>query len=282
MLLRILTMNAQNDAGDARRQRILNAGLRRLAPDFVSLQEVSSAPGPGPGRGQLDDLLAGTGLHGTHQAQALAYDLPFADRYGGAAVATRWPHRIVEVLDQRRADAPDVPWCTLAASVPVPGLGEVLFVGTTFSWRLNAESARERQAVALTDLDARHRGPLPTILAGDFNAEPEAASIRYLSGRQSLGGRSVHYHDAWAVAGDGPGYTWTDENEGAREEIAALVGQPGHRRRLDYVFVGSRDAHPGAGGRIESARLAFDHPTDGIWPSDHFGVLAEIDLTPPA
>jgi len=32
---------------------------------------------------------------------------------------------------------------------------------------------------------------LPTIIAGDFNATPDAASIRYLAGRQSLGGRSV-------------------------------------------------------------------------------------------
>jgi endonuclease/exonuclease/phosphatase family metal-dependent hydrolase len=275
VLLRILTMNVQNDAGDARRQEVLNAQLRRLAPDLVAFQEV----GFSPGRGQLDALLEGTGLHGTHQAQALAYDLPFMDRYGGAAVATRWPHRVVEVLDQRGADAPDVPWCTLAASVTVPGLGDVLFIGTTASWRLSAEAARERQAVALTDLDARHRGPLPTIIAGDLNATPEAASVRYLSGLQSLGGRSVHYHDAWAVAGDGPGYTWTDENEGARAEIAALVGQPGHRRRLDYVFVGSRDAHPGAAGRIATARLAFDQPVDGIWPSDHFGVLVELELT---
>jgi endonuclease/exonuclease/phosphatase family metal-dependent hydrolase len=278
MQLRILTMNVQNDAGDPRRQQILNAELRRIAPDLVAFQEVGVSPGPS----RLDRLLAGTGLHGTHQADVLSYEMPFADRYGGAAVATRWPHRIVEVLDQRRADAPDVPWCTLAARIPVPGLGEVLFIATTWSWRLNAESARERQAVAVTDLDARHRGPLPTILAGDFNAGPEAASIRYLSGLQSLGGRSVHYHDAWAVAGDGPGHTWTDENEGAREEIAALVGQPGHRRRLDYVFVGSRDAHPEASCRVESARLAFDQPADGVWPSDHFGVLVELELTPPA
>jgi hypothetical protein len=42
------------------------------------------------------------------------------------------------------------------------------------------------------------------------------------------------------------------------------VGQPGHRRRLDYVFVGSRDAHPETSCRIESARLAFDQPTDGV------------------
>jgi endonuclease/exonuclease/phosphatase family metal-dependent hydrolase len=278
MRLRVLTVNVQNDEGDPRRLAILNRELRRISPDIVSFQEVSwSREG-----NQLDDLLDGTGLRGSHQAQAMAYNPPFMDQYGGTAVATRWPHRIVEVLDQRLSDAPDVPWCTLACLTTVPEAGEMLFIATTFSWRLSAEAARERQAIALTDLDARHRVALPTVIAGDLNASPEAASIRYLTGRQSLNGRSVCYHDAWTVGGSGPGHTWTTDNEGARDEIEMLVGQPDHRRRLDYVLVGSKDAHPGASGRIVSAQLAFDQPVDGLWPSDHFGLLVEIDMSAPA
>jgi endonuclease/exonuclease/phosphatase family metal-dependent hydrolase len=183
------------------------------------------------------------------------------------------------VLDQRLADAPDVPWCALACLTRVPGIGELLLVATTASWRLDAEAARERQAVALTDLDARHRVALPTIIAGDLNASPDATSIRYLTGLQSLYGRSVHYHDAWTVAGSGPGHTWTIDNQGARDEIEVLVGQPDHRRRLDYVLVGSRHAHPDISARIVSARLTFDKPVDGVWASDHFGVVVELDLT---
>lgn len=275
MLLRVLTLNVQNDEGDRRRQDILRRELRHAEPDLVAFQELVVKPG----WNQLEHLLEGTGLQGTHQSQVMAYDPPYLDRYGGSAIATRWPHRVVEVLDQRSADAPDVPWCTLAADVTVPGLGDLLFIATTMSWRLGAEGARERQVLALSDLDARHRGALPTIIAGDFNAAPESASIRYLTGNQSLNGRSTYYHDTWAIAGSGPGYTWTEDNEAAREEIAALVGQPGHRRRIDYVFVGSREFHPRARCRVVSARLAFDRPSDGIWPSDHFGVIAEIEVT---
>jgi endonuclease/exonuclease/phosphatase family metal-dependent hydrolase len=274
MRLRVLTVNVQNDEGDPRRLAVLNRELRRIDPDVVSFQEVAFTPD----RNQLDDLLHGTGLHGSHQAQVMAYNPPFMDRYGGTALATRWPHRIVEVLDQRLADAPDVPWCTLACLTTVPGAGELLFIATTASWRLDAEAARERQAIALTDLDARHRVELPTVIAGDLNAGPDAASIRYLTGRQSLYGRSVHYHDAWAVAGSGPGHTWTTDNEGGRDEIEALVGQPNHRRRLDYVLVGSRQAHPRTSGRIVSGRLALDQPVDEVWASDHFGVVVELDL----
>ena len=274
MQLRIVTINVQTDEGDPRRLELVNRELHRLAPDLVALQEVIHTDG----RSQLDELLAGTELHGTHQAQAMAYAPPFADRYGGSAMATRWPHRIVEALDLRLADAADVPWCTLAALVPLSGEGEVLFIAATAAWRLDAEAARERQALAITDLDARHPTSLPTIIASDFNAAPDAASIRYLTGRQSIAGRSVHYHDAWEIAGQGPGHTWTVENPNARGEIEQIVRQPRHRRRLDYVFIGSWHAHPQAHCHVCAAALAFDQPTDGLWPSDHFGVVVDVEI----
>jgi endonuclease/exonuclease/phosphatase family metal-dependent hydrolase len=272
--LRVVTINVQNDDGDPRRTALINSELRRLGPDLVALQEVLHTPE----RNQLDELLDGTGLHRTHQSAAMAYAPPWADRYGGSAVATRRPHRVVECLDLRGSDAPDVPWCTLAVVVPVPDEGELLFVVASSSWRLDAEAARERQALALTDLDARHRRDLPTIIGGDLNAEPDASSIRYLTGRQSLAGRSAHYHDAWAVAGDGPGWTWSADNPNAREVIDQIVRQPGHRRRIDYVLVGSWHAHPDGYCRIVSAELAFDRPVDGVWPSDHFGVVADVEV----
>ena len=274
MRIRVVTLNIWNSEGDPRRLELINRELRELRPDLLALQEVIHSDE----RGQLDALLDGTGLHATHQAQTAAVIPPDAANYGGNALASRWPHRVVEVLDLRMSDALDVPWLGIAALVPLPDLGEVLFITPTTSWRLAAESARERQVVALTDLESRHRTALPTIIAGDFNATPDAACIRYLTGRQSLGGRSVNYHDAWAIAGDGPGHTWNIDNPNARTEIDAVIRQPGHRRRIDYVFVGGWDTHPTAYCRVTAAELAFTEPTDGIWPSDHFGVLADLDI----
>ncbi|MGP4043090.1 endonuclease/exonuclease/phosphatase family protein [Streptomyces sp. 2A115] len=271
--MRVVTFNVWNTEGDPRRTELINRELRRLDPDLVSLQEVVHIPE----RDQLSELMDGTGLHGTHRNQVLAETLPGGERYGGCAVATRWPHRVVDALDMCGADAPDVPWATLAASVAIPGAGELLFIATTTAWRLSAEAARERQVLAVTDLDARHRTRLPTIIAGDLNAAPDTTSIRYLTGRGSLAGRSVCYHDAWEVAGDGPGHTWTTENPNAAKGMDQVVRQPGHRRRIDYVLVGSWDAHPDARCRIEGASSAFDKPTDGVWLSDHFGVVVDLD-----
>lgn len=275
MRLRVLTLNVQNDEGDSRRTGLINRELRRLGPDLVAFQEVCYPDR----RDQLAELIAGTGLvHTTHQADALDYMPPYADRYGGTAVATRWPHHVVEVLDHRPADASDFHWWTLAVSVRVAGPDELLFIVPTTPWQLDAESARERQAIDITDLDTRHRRRLPTIIAGDFNAAPKSSSIRFLSDLQTLNERSVHYHDAWLVAGDGSGDTWSVDNPAAAAEIARVIGQPGHRRRIDYVFVGSVDAHPGARTRIVAAQMIGDRAVDGIWLSDHFGVMVDLEL----
>jgi endonuclease/exonuclease/phosphatase family metal-dependent hydrolase len=154
----------------------------------------------------------------------------------------------------------------------------MLFVAATTAWRPAAEAARERQVLAIADLDARHRRDLPTIIAGDFNAAPESASMRFLTGRQSLDGRSVLYHDAWDVAGDGPGYTWDENNPNATAGAGRIIGQPGYRKRFDYVLVGSWDCHPKAHASIRTAALAFDRPIDGVWVSDHFGVVVDLDV----
>lgn len=274
MRVRVLTMNVQNLEGDPGRQEILHNGIKQIDPDLISLQEVIDSPE----HHQMDDLLDGTGLKGAHQSSSLSYEPPWADRYGGTALASRWPYRVVEALDLRQLEAQDVPWCSLAAVVEVPNEGDMLFIATTASWRLDASAVRERQAIAVTDLDARHRRDLPSVIAGDFNADPDAASVRYLTGRQSLEGRSVYYSDAWDVRGTGPGYTWTVDNPAAEAVVNEIVRQPAHRRRFDYVLVGSAHAHPSSYCRIEDARLVFDQPINEVWPSDHYGLVVDMEV----
>lgn len=274
MRIRILTLNVWNTEGDPRRPQVINHRIRQLEPDLIALQEVVHTATTK----SLETLLAGLAFHATHQVDVQGSVPPFSDRYGGTAIATRWPHKVVEVLDLRLAGVGDVPWATLAAVVKLPTEGEVLFIAPTAAWRLSAEAVRERQAIAITDLDARHRRDLPTIIAGDFNAGPDAASIRYLTGRQSLDGRSALYHDAWAIAGKGPGYTWTTENPNTRAGADLIVRQPGYRNRFDYVFVGSWDAHPKAHAHVRTAELAFEQPIEGLWASDHFGVVVDLEV----
>jgi endonuclease/exonuclease/phosphatase family metal-dependent hydrolase len=254
MRVRIVTLNVWNTEGDPKRPDIINRALKKLAPDLIACQEVVQTTEIKT----LDRLLAGLDFHATHQSSLQAFVPPFADRYGGSALATRWEHRAVEALDGRIAGAGDVPWASLAAVVTIPDQGEMLFIAATSAWRPSAEAVRERQAIAIADLDARHRRKLPTIVAGDFNAAPDAA---------------------WAIAGTGDGHTWSVDNRNAKAGIDEIIGQPRYRERFDYVFVGSWDAHPEGRAQIQSAALAFNEPIDGIWASDHFGVVVDIDVS---
>ncbi len=100
----------------------------------------------------------------------------------------------------------------LSVTVDAP-FGPVGFTCTHLNWKFNHGAIREKQVAAVCDLalQNRPREGFPPILVGDFNAEPESAEIRYVTGLQSLEGRSVCFLDAWRVAGDGgPGHTWAN------------------------------------------------------------------------
>ena len=123
-------------------------------------------------------------------------------------------------------------------------------------------------------LDGR---PAHVVLAGDLDAEPESASIRFLRGLQSLDGTSVCYRDAWDAAHPGePGHTFTPENPNVPAgEKGSWVLEPG--RRIDYVFVRCSDHGPTLD--VRSCERLFDEPVEGVWGSDHFGITAELSLS---
>ncbi len=264
-MLSVLTLNIEHDAHHWKaRARLVRRWIERLAPDLIGLQEVLR----GPRMDQAAELLEEAGYHVDYVAAGRWRDgLAF-----GNAVGARWPLSGREEL--RLPDLGDGETrAALSVEVASP-FGALSFTTTHLHWKLHHGAVRERQVVALCDLVLRRRldGDFPPILVGDFNAEPESAEIRYVCGLQSLGGRSVHFRDAWRVAGgDGPGLTWSFRNPYTRRWY-----EP--ERRIDYVFVG-----PPRGdgvGAVERCWVVCDQEEDGLWPSDHFGVLAELRTEP--
>jgi endonuclease/exonuclease/phosphatase family metal-dependent hydrolase len=182
------------------------------------------------------------------------------------------------VLSRRRIDAwgstrlPHVPDDAEVQRVVVHArTGGVDVFSTHLAWQLHDAALRERQVRALVAYVTERTDPAAAVgpvVGGDFNAEPDATAIRYLQGLATLDGESTYLQDAWRVAGDGgPGLTWSDVNP-----HAALDREP--ERRLDYVFSGF---HGRSGlGRPVECRVVADAPVDGVWPSDHYGVLAVL------
>jgi endonuclease/exonuclease/phosphatase family metal-dependent hydrolase len=250
------------------RQAALAAGLRALDPDLAAFQEAIALDG----HDQVVDLL-GPGHHVVHQREREADG-------SGVSLASRWPitrvHEVDLHLTPRTAGFPCV---TLVAEVQVPPpIGPLVFATHKPNFQLALERERELQAVAgagFLERLAAERG-VPVVVAGDFDATPDAASMRFWCGRQSLGEASVCYRDAWQhLHPDDPGHTFTSANPLVAEGTWPLE----RGRRIDYVLVRCADHGPGLD--IVACERIFEAPVDGVWASDHFGVVADLAVAPP-
>jgi endonuclease/exonuclease/phosphatase family metal-dependent hydrolase len=136
-----------------------------------------------------------------------------------------------------------------------------------------AEYEREHQAVAAAQVieeKVAHR-PQHVVIAGDFNATPDTASIRFWSGRQSLHGMSVCYQDVWErLHPDDPGHTFSPRNALAFHDEPFLK----QGRRIDHILI--RCGNHGPTLDVAACTLAFNKPVNGVWASDHFGVVADL------
>ena len=110
----------------------------------------------------------------------------------------------------------------------------------------------------------------PTSARSTFDPSVTSSEIRFLKGLQSLQGKSVYFADCFEQVGKGEGVTF----DGVRNKFAEQYHE--HPRRIDYVF--SRGPDKSVRGKPLFAKVVFDEPKDGVFASDHFGVLAEISM----
>jgi endonuclease/exonuclease/phosphatase family metal-dependent hydrolase len=256
--MRVVTLNIWN-RGDPWEKRlpIIRAGLEALQPDVVGLQEVIRLP-------DFDQAqLIADGL-GYHIAFGRADDslYPF-----GNAVLSRWPITRTEVFPLPKSGT-DENRCLLFCEIAAP-FGKVPFFTTHLNWKMHEGVVREKQVFFIAEKVAEVApvGDFPPLLVGDFNAEPDAAEIRFLRGLQSMNGKSVYFADCYAICAGPGGATFSRMNP-----YAAVCREPD--RRIDYIFVRGPDDR--LRGEPLEARVCFDTPVEDVWPSDHFGVFARI------
>ena len=260
---RALTLNIWNRLGPwEERLRGIRAGLSTLAPDVIGLQEVVRM-------GSFDQVALVNG------------DLGFFSVWGqasvergvalGNAILSRWPILRSEVFVLPDGGSGEER-CLLFAEIDAP-FGRLPFFTTHLNWKLDEGHVRVLQVKAIVEHVGRlaPRGTtFPPVIAGDFNALPESDEIRYLTGLTGLGGPSVYFADAFAIAGDGSsGATFSKQNP-----FAEPLREP--ERRIDYVFV--RQSDDASRGEPLEARVCFDEPFEGTFPTDHFGVTARITV----
>ncbi len=265
-VIRVATLNLWGQSGPwDQRRSVIADGLREIQPDLIAFQESIKTDK----YDQVVDLL-GSDFNIIHQKNRQANG-------SGISIASRWPVEDVQEVDLHVTPRTGVFSCAaLMAEIRFPDpIGPLLFVNHFPNWELDFELERELQAVVAAKFieERLSQRNMHIVLAGDLDADPSAASIRFWAGRQSLGGMSVCYRDAWESAHpEEAGHTFTPRN-------ALMTDWDWPFRRIDYIFVRC-GRHGGPTLAIASCERIFDEPLDGVWASDHFGLVADLTMPP--
>lgn len=250
-----------DDAALEERLRLVVDGLRALDADVIGLQEASVGRRRGHVATRLADALgyryvfapAATRPLGSESLRrAVRAVLGFAE---GPVLLSRFP--IV------RWQAWELPDCGRAFDTRVLLFAEL----ATPTGRIAAYSAHTSgdacHARAVAGLVRASAGALPAVVMGDFNATATSSAVRLLT-------VDAGFIDAFAVAR--PGSAGFTDGQDVRASVRTA------RQRIDYVFLA-----PGRSSdvRVVESRVVLDRPVGAgavRWPSDHYGVLAEIAL----
>lgn len=240
--IRVATFNIWHDAQDwtARLPLIVDA-LREADADVIALQEVLEDAA----KGLPNQASTIAGLLGGYAVRFASTSPTGAPRRYGNAILSRLP--VLNVASKNLEPLEDY---RTALRVRVSlGPRPIDIVCTHLAWQPDASAVRERQVADLIEwlpLDAA-----PLIVMGDFNApltDPGLVSM-------------------------GPPRFTSAVPLGAVP--STLNPAQGHAERvIDHIFAERRWFTPIA------ARRFGDRARDGVYPSDHFGVSAALELAP--
>lgn len=251
----------------AHRLEIVAAELRRLDVDVIGLQEASTSRARGHVAARLAAQL---GYHAVYAPAScclfpsvrintlIARMINFTE---GPAIVSRFPILAWQAQVLPRRGRFLEPRLLLYATLQTPW-GQLPVASTHTSG-----DAIQHRGVAKFLGNRRHA--LPVLIMGDFNALEDSPAMATLT-------QEAGFLDAFrSVHPMAPGFTC---------DQALRVPTPTVTQRIDYLLM-----LPGAEvpGRVCASQLVLNTPRrfpDGrfLWPSDHYGLLAEVEVFPPA
>ena len=268
--MRVATWNLWWRFGEwDKRLPAIRSVLGAASPDICALQEVWL-----DGDRNLADELAGAlGMHAvwvrSPRPERWHARLPGCRADVANAILSRWP--ICEPTDLRLPSgrSGDASRTALLCSVDSPS-GRVPLATTQLTSAPWDSATRCDQVRTLVEaLAGRTREDYPVVVLGDLNAEPDSDEVRLLCGHKTAPARErCVLLDAWRYAPRGAlPWTWDRANP-------HVVSTMEPSCRIDYVLVGP--PHDNGRGSVRSIRRIGATPVDGVWPSDHVGLLAEL------
>lgn len=244
--MKILTLNTWQERGPWKeRWEIIFECLREFAPDIVAFQEVFN-------RTWAEEV----------QRRAGYPFLVFPEEPGGLMFLSRYPVKDSACLTMA-AQAPSEEYKRYALYARLEADSrEVAVFNTHLSWRTPETEIRQAQVGELLDFVRSRAGKMPNFATGDFNASPDTKEIY----RMMLEGGFIDLYGVKNPAD--PGLTWDNRNPFA---AGSSIKMPD--RRIDFIFMQGVSIT-----KVGSVQRVLTEPVNGIYASDHFGVLVEISL----
>jgi endonuclease/exonuclease/phosphatase family metal-dependent hydrolase len=264
--MRILSWNLWWRYGPwERRREAIAATLAEVGPDLCGLQEVWAAPG----ENLAADLAGRLGMHWCWAAAAKGRGEGNEELSIGNAILSRWPIAAHAEASLPAGGLADEARVAVHARIEAPG-GTLPLFTTHLTYGLGRSQVRTAQVRTLAAFVAEHAADCayPPAVTGDLNAEPGSDELRLLGGVLTTPAvPDLVLIDAWRYADPGdPGFTWDHRNGYQAETVLP-------DSRIDYILAGL----PRQGrGKVRSAGLAGTEPVEGVWPSDHFAVVADL------
>lgn len=251
--LRVLTINLKTpvtggDDVETRTQIVIDA-IDLLQPDFVALQEVTvTSSSTNRAEAIADATGYEWGWYVTHD---------FVVYQEGPGYLSRWPVSWTETVDLPHDDlGGTVTRVTLGVGLQTPH-GELSFFSSHATVDPD-EQVKADQALASWQFVHSKDNGLPAFFAGDLNAEPDSLAMQFLRGEATHDGMTGDFTDAWLeVNASDPGYT---------------IPSDAPERRIDYIYMAPSSAS------VVACELVFDEAVEGVYASDHIGVLCDFAL----
>lgn len=200
-----------------------------------------------------------------------------------AGIANKLKTRLSGRVSGKNLSQPGYQKAFAGAVIQAPSGRPVLVVSIHLPWGGQFEAVRLQWVQFLNEAIQQRLSLLPkdavAVLAGDFNTTAESDTVRWLTGMSAHGDSGALWVDAWKRAGQGEGFTSVvgTDNESAiitAKSVGITYPERIPPRRIDYILIhGWAYGQP---GDPYSVRLLGTKPTEGIYPSDHYGLVADL------
>ena len=247
MTFRLLTLNLWNISEPLEpRYRALAAGLKKLRPDIVCLQEVYRDPKSGRSQAELVAAMCGLEHH-------LGED--------GLSIISSQP--VIQSVTEPLPQMPDDPPRQVLLAEFVFGARRLQVINTHLAYQPKMVEGRRKQAEAVLEAIRRHHpkpGDCLKVLCGDFNDVADSPAIRLVLND------AIGFRDAFSECHPrGRGYTYSPRNPYVERSWT-------EHERIDYIFLTR-------GLKAKNCSVVFDNTRGLEFVSDHFGVFCTIQFS---